>query len=214
MPLCGFCPKNCKFIVCNEGKPSPKLNPFKRTGVWGQKSLFCCSLRERKIGEILFGPGAGWKGRRGSFLCNEVFLVHRGWGVPVLLKKSVVIVVIDRLPWIKRGIMWVGASQYLTAGSFHCLRSCGSSVGGLDLLVRRKYQPGRLKNITLARIKTLPRNNEPTNPPRIKTKTCNFQCFLNISDVTASPHFILLYLRQCFCFSALKQPSEWVSFFW
>ena len=149
---------------------------------------------------------------RGSW--GGVLSCPGGWGVPSLQTKSVVIVVIDRLPWIKRGIMWVGASQYLTAGSFHCLRSCGNSAGGRDLLVRQKYQPGRLKNITLARIKTLPRNNEPTNPPRIKTKTYNFQCFLNISDVTASPNFILWYLRQCFCFSAFKQPSEWMSFFW
>ena len=94
-----------------------------------------------------------------------------GKGVPALQTKSVVIVVIDRLLWINRGIMWVGASPCLTAGSIHCLRSCGHSAGGRDLLVGQKDQPGRLKNITLARIKTLPRNNEPTSPPRIKCKT-------------------------------------------
>ena len=108
--------------------------------------------------------------------------------------------------------MWVGASQYLTAGLFHCLRSCGHSAGGRDLLVRQKDQPRRLKEIILARIKTLPRNNKPTNPRRIKHKTKKFQCFLNISDVTASSHSIMWYLRQCFCFSPFKKSNESMSF--
>ena len=134
---------------------------------WVKKSLSFCS--PRKFGEIFFGPRAGLVG-------IPFFIVKSigGKGVPALQTKSVVIVVIDRLLWINRGIMWVGASPCLTAGSIHCLRSCGNSAGGRDLLVRQKYQPGRLNNITLARIKTLPRNNEPTNPPRIKSKTYAF----------------------------------------
>ena len=134
---------------------------------WVKKSLSFCS--PRKFGEIFFGPRAGLVGI--PFFIMKSSLSIGGKGVPALQTKSVVIVVIDRLPWINRGIMWVGASPCLTAGSIHCLRSCGNSAGGLDLLVRRKDQPGRLNNITLARIKTLPRNNEPTSPPRIKCKT-------------------------------------------
>ena len=152
---------------------------------WVKKSLFFWS--PRKFGEIFFGPRAGLVGI--PFFIMKSSLSIGGKGVPALQTKLVVIVVIDRLLWINRGIMWVGASPCLTAGSIHCLRSCGNSAGGRDLLVRQKYQPGRLNNITLARIMTLTRNNEPTNPT--KTKTYNFQCFLNISSVTASPHFIL-----------------------
>ena len=134
---------------------------------WVKKSLFFWS--PRKFGEIFFGPRAGLVGI--PFFIMKSSLSIGGKGVPALQTKLVVIVVIDRLLWINRGIMWVGASPCLTAGSIHCLRSCGNSAGGRDLLVRQKYQPGRLNNITLARIKTLPRNNEPTSPPRIKCKT-------------------------------------------